>query len=69
MTLNGGFSITQKSKVSEEDQNLIDEFIRSKGVTYIQPASADSNEASRATKERIAQARSDFRKAERNKNK
>ncbi len=68
-TLNGGFAQTRDAKISVEDQALIDEFIRTKGIQKIQPAGADSNEASRATKERIAQARREFRAARKNKNK
>lgn len=68
-TLNGGFALTRTNKISDEDKALIDEFIRTKGIQKIQPAGADSNEASRATNERIAQARRDFRASRKNKNK
>lgn len=68
-TLNGGFSLIRDAKISDEDKALIEEFIRTKGIQKIQPAGADSNEASRATKERIAQARKDFRAAHKNKKK
>jgi hypothetical protein len=68
-TLNGGFSVARGDKVSAEDRTLIDEFIRTKGVQKIQPAGADGNEATRGTRERIAQARRDFRKAQKSKNK
>lgn len=68
-TLNGGFSVSRGDVVSPEDRALIDEFIRTKGVQTIQPAAAGSNEASRGTRERIAQARREFRKAQKAKNK
>lgn len=68
-TLNGGFSLTKPDAVSAEDRALIDEFIRTKGVQTIQPAGADGNEATRGTRERIAQARRDFRKTQKQKNK
>ena len=66
-TLNGGFSVARGETISEEDRDLIDEFIRTKGIKKLQPAGADGNEAVRGTKERIAQARRDFRKNQRNK--
>ena len=69
VTLNGGFSTARGDQLSADDRDLIEEFIRSKGVQQIQPAAAGSNEASRATRERVAQARREFRKAQRNKNK
>lgn len=68
-TLNGGFALIRDEKISKEDRDLIDDFIRTKGIQKIQPAGADGNEATRGTRERIAQARRDFRKAKRNKNK
>ena len=68
-TLNGGFATARGDTVTPDDRALIDDFIRTKGVQTIQPAGADGNEAARGTRERIAQARSDFRKAQRNKNK
>jgi hypothetical protein len=68
-TLNGGFSTARGDTVAPEDRALIDEFIRTKGVQTIQPAGADGNEATRGTRERIAQARRDFRKAQKTKNK
>jgi hypothetical protein len=68
-TLNGGFSITRGDIVGSDDRALIDEFIRTKGVQTIQPAGADGNEATRGTKERIATARREFRKAQKTKNK
>jgi hypothetical protein len=68
-TLNGGFSTARGDTVAPEDRALIDEFIRNKGVQTIQPAGADGNEATRGTKERIAVARREFRKAQKQKNK
>jgi hypothetical protein len=68
-TLNGGFAQVREVRISDEDQILIDEFIRKKGIQKVQPAGADSNEASRATKERIAQARKEFREARKTKKK
>ena len=68
-TLNGGFSTARGDTITPDDRSLIDEFIRTKGVQVIQPAGADGNEASRGTRDRITQARSAFRKAQKNKNK
>jgi phenylalanyl-tRNA synthetase beta subunit len=68
-TLNGGFSVARGDTVSVDDRALIEEFMRTKGVQTIQPAGADGNEATRGTRERIAQARRDFRKAQKTKNK
>ena len=68
-TLNGGFAITRDSKISDEDKALIEEFIRTKGIKKIQPAAADGNEVTRGTRERIAQARREFRKSQKQKNK
>lgn len=62
-TLNGGFAIARGDQISAEDRILIEEFIRTKGIEKIQPAGADGNEASRGTRERIAIARREFRKA------
>lgn len=67
MTLNGGFSITQDPKISSEDRTLIDDFIRTKGVNKLQYSGIDSAETIMASKERLAQARSDFRETQRNK--
>jgi hypothetical protein len=69
MTLNGGFSFTQDSKISSEDRNLIDEFIRVNGVNRLQYIGTDSTEASNSSIERLARARSNFREIQRNKNK
>jgi ribulose 1,5-bisphosphate carboxylase large subunit-like protein len=68
-TLNGGFASSRGDQYTPEDKALIDEFIRTKGVQVIQPAAASSNEASRGTRERVAQARREFRKAQKTKNK
>lgn len=68
-TLNSGFAFIRDEKISNDDKDLIAEFIRTKGIQKIQPAGADGNEATRGTRERIAQARRDFRKAQRNKSK
>lgn len=66
-TLNGGFSTWRGDTMSPEDRALVDDFIRTKGVTKLLPAGADSNEATRSTKERIAQARRDFRSSQKKK--
>ena len=68
-TLNGGFSTARGDAVAPEDRALIDEFIRVKVIQQIQPAGADGHEATRGTRERIAVARREFRKAQRNKHK
>jgi hypothetical protein len=61
-TLNGGFSLTKPSIITEEEKSLIDEYIRTKGVTKLQPAGVDGNEISRRSREAIAKARREFRK-------
>lgn len=66
-TLNAGFAQTRENKISESDKALIEEFIRTVGVTKLQPAGVDGNEASRGTRERIAAARREFRKNRKNK--
>ena len=66
MTLNGGFSIDRDPKISPEDRILIDEFIRTKGVNKLQCVGTDTTENIMASKERLAQARSDFRETQRN---
>lgn len=65
-TLNGGFSTAYGDRMGDKDRALIDEFIRTKGIKKIQPAGVDGNEISRATRERIAIARREFRKARKN---
>jgi hypothetical protein len=67
MTLNNGFSASQDSKISKEDRSLIDEFIRTKGVNKLKYSGIDNAETSMASRERLAQARSDFRETQRNK--
>jgi hypothetical protein len=68
-TLNGGFSTSRGDALPPEDRALINEFIRTKGVHTIEPAGADANEAASGSRERLAQARSDFRNTQKNKNK
>jgi hypothetical protein len=68
-TLNGGFASTRGDMLTPDDRALIDEFIRTKGVNIIEPAGADAIEAANGTRERLAQARSDFRNTQKNKNK
>jgi phenylalanyl-tRNA synthetase beta subunit len=67
-TLNGGFSITRDKSVSDDDKDLINEFMRVHGVTKIQPAEASGSEISRSTHDRISAARKEFRKARTAKN-
>lgn len=67
MTLNNGFSANQDPKISREDRNLIDEFIRTKGANKLQYEGTHNAEAEMASRERLAQARSDFRETQRNK--
>lgn len=69
MTLNAGFSSSNEEKISEDDKKLIADFIRTKGVTKLPPASASSNEATRATNELVAQKRREFRANRRKENK
>lgn len=68
-TLNAGFAEARGDKLTKEDRDLIADFIATRGIETVQPAGADGNEATRGTRERIAQARRDFRKIQRNKNK
>lgn len=65
VTLNSGLI----NKLDDETARMIEDFIQKNGVKKLQPAGATGNEASRHTNERIAQARRDFRKAQREKNK
>jgi hypothetical protein len=64
-TANSGFSTFRGDQTSEEDRKLVEEFIRKNGVTQLQPAGADGNESSLGTRDRIAHARREFRKARR----
>ena len=68
-TLNAGLGAIRKDTMSTEDRALIEEFLRTKKVEQLQPVGLEGNEASLATRDRVAQARRDFRKAQRNKNK
>lgn len=59
MSLNGG--LVNENMISESDKDLIDAFIKSKGVQYIQPSGLSGNEACRATNELITKSRRAFR--------
>lgn len=52
-------------KLTEEERNLIDEAVAAGRVQVVQPAAADSNEMSRATRELVSKQRREFRKKER----
>lgn len=61
-TLNSGM-IVRNEKLSEETRALIDEALAGKvKVHVLQPAGTSGNEVSRSTRERIAEARRNFRK-------
>jgi hypothetical protein len=62
-TLNAGQH--REDKISVEDRDLISEFIRNKGVQKLQPAELDGSEISRATHDRIVEARRVFRENKR----
>lgn len=66
-TLNGGFSLTRDASryLSTEDRDLVNEFIRTKGINHVQPGSASSNEAARATNLHVTKLRRDFRSKKR----
>lgn len=70
-TLNSGFSTSPSTpdKLTQEERDLIREFIAKKGITVLQPAAAASNEASRSTNELIAKKRKEFRQKQRGKTK
>ena len=60
-TLNANAGAIRKDKVTTEDRALIEEFLRTKKVEQLQPAGLDGNEASLATRDRVAQARRECR--------
>lgn len=52
-----------RTDVSPENREMIDEYMKTKGVTKVQPFLAPGNEATRSTRELVAQRRREFRKA------
>ena len=60
-TLNAGAAEIRGDKVSVEDRALIADFLLTKKVEHLKPAGLDGNEASLATRDRVAQARQEFR--------
>ena len=67
-TLNSGFRHSEDNsskKISQEDRDLIDAFIREKGVTQCPPSGADGNEISPSTHEFIMQKRKEYRAKQR----
>ena len=60
-TRNANAGAIRKDKVTIEDRALIEDFLRTKKVEQLQPAGLDGNEASLATRDRVAQARREFR--------
>jgi hypothetical protein len=52
-----------RADISPENREMIDEYIKTKGVTKVQPFLAPGNEATRATRELVALRRREFRKA------
>jgi len=65
VTLNGGHVYARGKLMSEEENDLIAEFIRTKGITQCPPVSADGNEVSTDTHDRIMDARKRFRENQR----
>lgn len=63
-TLNSGFAVAASTpdKITDTERDLIDSFMKEKGVQVLQPGPAASNEASKATNRLIAQKRREFRK-------
>lgn len=64
-TLNAGANVAREGRISQEERDLIDEFIRKKGVQKLQPAELDGSEISRGTHDRIVEARRIFRENKR----
>lgn len=56
-------SIGAANPVTDESRALIDEFIRTKGVTTAQPFLAPGSEASLSTRDLVTRTRREFRKA------
>jgi NAD-specific glutamate dehydrogenase len=52
-----------RTDVSPENREMIDEYLKNKGATKVQPFLAPGNEAPRATRELVARRRREFRKA------
>ena len=61
VTLNGGFAQSRGEVISKEENDLITEFMHTKGVTQCPPVSASGNEVSPDTHDRIIEARKQFR--------
>lgn len=61
-TLNAGFGLIRDIKMTDEDNDLVSEWLKTNEVKKIQPAAAGSNEQSRSTQQLIAQRRREFRK-------
>lgn len=66
-TLNGGFKHAPGSAkdISQSDRDLINEFIRTRGVTDCPPSGVNGNEISPATHERVMKLRKEWRAARR----
>lgn len=60
-TLNGGFAATREQQISNEDRDLIREFIAKKGIKKLPPSNLPGSETDRATNELIALRRREFR--------
>ena len=57
-------SMTTRDDVSVESRELIDQFLRNRDVTKIQPFLAPGNEAPRHVRELVSLRRKEFRKAQ-----
>jgi len=66
-TLNGGFVHPKDSNkhITEDERNLISEFIRTKGVYKCPPIGATGNEMSPSTHDRIMDKRKEYRAKQR----
>jgi hypothetical protein len=63
VTLNGGFTHPKDSAkyTTQEDRDMVAEFIRTKGVKQCPPAEAQGSESSPNTHERIMDKRKEYR--------
>jgi hypothetical protein len=61
VTLNAGFAQSRGKIISDEDQQLIDNFINKNGTTLCPPNTLPGNEVSKTTHARIMEARKAFR--------
>jgi len=62
VTLNAGFSTSVENKLSEQENDMIQEYLEKNGVTKCPPALVAGGETSRATNEFVALERREHRK-------